>query len=95
MRIAGNPPRYGPQQPALYFRLTRLPDENRIYALLGVLGIKALAAAPQIRGLIQPAIDVRMLVEVAYATLVLGLCGSGYPAWRANRFRPADALRHE
>jgi putative ABC transport system permease protein len=63
--------------------------------LLGVLGIKALAAAPQIRGLIQPAIDARMLLEVALATLVLGLCGSGYPAWRAICFRPADALRHE
>jgi putative ABC transport system permease protein len=63
--------------------------------VLGSVGINMLAASPQIRGLIQPAIDGRMFVEVAVATLLLAVLGSGYPAWRAIRFRPADALRYE
>ena len=62
---------------------------------LGSVGITLLAASPQIRGLIQPAIDGRMFIEVAVATVLLGVLGSGYPAWRAIRFRPADALRYE
>jgi ABC-type lipoprotein export system ATPase subunit len=40
-------------------------------------------------------IDGRMFVEVGVATLLLGVLGSGYPAWRAIRFRTADALRYE
>jgi putative ABC transport system permease protein len=66
-----------------------------IGAALGTAGVKALAAAPQIRGFIQPAIDATMFTQAAVAILLLGVLGSAYPAWRAVRFRPADALRYE
>ena len=35
------------------------------------------------------------IVRVAATAAVLGLCATVYPAWRAARMRPAEALRHE
>ena len=35
------------------------------------------------------------VIRVAVAAAALGLCATLYPAWRAARMRPAEALRHE
>lgn len=63
-------------------------------SLFGVYGLYFLASLPQMKSFIQPGIDLRLIAEVACATLLLGIIGSGYPAWRAIRLRPANALRH-
>lgn len=62
---------------------------------IGLAGLYAIAGSPHMQGLIHPYFDSTIFLEVAIATLLLGLVGSAYPAWRAIRLRPAEALRHE
>lgn len=64
-------------------------------AALGVGGLAWLTRAPAVRGFLDPEVSVRLVLEVAVATLALGVLGSAYPAWRAARLAPVDALRHE
>jgi putative ABC transport system permease protein len=61
----------------------------------GLAGLYAIADSPQMQGLIQPDVSLTLLIEVVLATIGLGLGGSIYPAWRATRLFPAQALRHE
>ena len=61
----------------------------------GVGALRLLAAHPRLAGLLDPEITLRLGVEAIVATIVLGGLGSLYPAWRAVRLRPVDALRHE
>ena len=63
--------------------------------VLGVAGLRWLAEAPLLRGLVEPETGARLLLEVAAVTLVLGVAGSLYPAGRAVRVQPVDALRYE
>lgn len=60
----------------------------------GLVGLQIVSHSPQLKGLIQPVVHLHLLVEVLIATTVLGLAGSIYPAWRANRLSPSEALRH-
>jgi putative ABC transport system permease protein len=61
----------------------------------GILALYGLAALPRVAGLIEPAVTVRLILEVIMAAIALGALGSLYPAWHAARLRPADALKHE
>jgi putative ABC transport system permease protein len=63
--------------------------------VLGIAGLRWLAQAPMLRGIVQPEIGARLLLEVAAVTLVLGVAGSLYPAGRAVRVQPVDALKYE
>jgi putative ABC transport system permease protein len=63
--------------------------------VLGVAGLRWLAAAPMLRGLLEPEIGVRVLGQVVAATLLLGVAGSLYPAGRAVGGRAVDALKYE
>lgn len=62
--------------------------------LAGVGGALALArSVPQ--GVLQPAFPPVLLLQAAGLGLLLGLVGALWPAWRASRLAPAEALRHE
>ncbi len=63
--------------------------------VLGIGGLRWLAQAPMLRGLVEPEIGVRLLLEVAAATLLLGVVGSLYPAGRAVHVEPVEALKYE
>ncbi len=64
-------------------------------ALLGLAGLEWLAALPQLQGFLEPTIDLHFVVQVIGVTLALGVLGGVYPAWRAARLNPVDALRYE
>jgi putative ABC transport system permease protein len=64
-------------------------------AVLGVGAMRLLAHLPPARGFLEPAVTVRLILDVLGAALVIGIVGSVYPAWRAVRLNPVDALRHE
>jgi putative ABC transport system permease protein len=62
---------------------------------VGLVALRALVASPHVSGLIEPAVTLGLLGEVAIATVAVGGLGSLYPAWRATRLSPVAALKHE
>ncbi|MCX7020073.1 MAG: ABC transporter permease [bacterium] len=54
-----------------------------------------LARMPQARGFLEIHFTTRQIIEVCLAALFLGIAGSLYPAWRAVRLHPVEALKHE
>ena len=69
-------------------------------ALLGCVGavllLTGLTAIPFAGGfMLRPAWSPGTFVSAVSLTLVLGLLGGLYPAWRASRLQPVEALRYE
>ncbi|CAM5722009.1 ABC transporter permease [Streptomyces badius] len=56
---------------------------------LGALTVVAVAMARQWTPVVHPA----TLLAAPLIGLVTGLLAGGYPAWRASRIEPAEALR--
>jgi putative ABC transport system permease protein len=63
--------------------------------LMGVLGLRWFAQAPLLHGFLEPAVSPRLVLEAGAATLLLGVAGSLYPAGRAVRISPVEALTYE
>jgi putative ABC transport system permease protein len=63
--------------------------------VLGIAGLRWLGASPMLRGLVEPRVDAQVFLQVSAATVLLGVIGSLYPAGRAVRVHPVDALRYE
>ncbi len=63
--------------------------------ILGAGGLRFLARLPRLQGFIEPGVSGALLATVALAAVVLGVLGSAYPAWRAARMAPVEALRDE
>jgi putative ABC transport system permease protein len=63
--------------------------------VLGIAGLRWLAASPMLRGLVEPQVGGGLFLQVSAVTLLLGVIGSLYPAGRAVRVHPVDALRYE
>jgi putative ABC transport system permease protein len=61
--------------------------------LLGVAVMRAAAETSLAMGYLQPYVDLPMLGFAFMAALGIGALGALYPAWRAARLAPADALR--
>lgn len=62
--------------------------------LAGVGAAYWIAGLPVIGGFLEPQITPALLVRVLLAVVLLGGLGGLYPAWRASRVQPAEALRH-
>ncbi|MDY6875101.1 MAG: FtsX-like permease family protein [Chloroflexota bacterium] len=63
--------------------------------LLGLGLTWALEQIPGTMGAIDPVYTPQLFVQAVVVALVAGVVGGLYPAWRATRMRPVEALRYE
>jgi putative ABC transport system permease protein len=60
-----------------------------------VAGTHLMVLSPKVRGFIEPGIAVSVIVQGTAITVAIGLVGGLYPAFRAARLLPTEALRHD
>jgi ABC-type antimicrobial peptide transport system permease subunit len=63
--------------------------------LLGMGLAWALGQIPAVKGMVEPAYSPQLLILALAVALITGMLGGLYPAWRATRMRPVEALRYE
>jgi ABC-type antimicrobial peptide transport system permease subunit len=63
--------------------------------LLGFLLAWAMGLIPAISGFMEPQYSLQLLATAMSVAIVTGTLGGLYPAWRATRMRPIEALRYE
>jgi putative ABC transport system permease protein len=59
---------------------------------LGALGVRLLARAPAIRGLLEPDLSIPLLLTSLAIAVGVGVVSGLYPAWRSSRLAPSQAL---
>jgi len=59
---------------------------------IGFIGVQLLVTAPAIRGLLEPDLNVRLLITAVAIAVVVGVVSGLYPAWRSSRLMPSQAL---
>jgi ABC-type antimicrobial peptide transport system permease subunit len=66
-----------------------------IGSVLGVGLVYLITFVPAVGKLMTPVWDVGTFVQAIVVALMLGAIGGLYPAWRASRLKPVEALRYE
>jgi putative ABC transport system permease protein len=70
-----------------------------VSAVIGTVGAvtatHALAASPRVSGFIEPGIAPIVILQGFALTALIGLLGGAYPAFRATRLLPTEAIRHD
>lgn len=64
-------------------------------SLLGVLATRAVTLVPAVGNLLQPEYSPDVFVRGLIVAAIVALVGAAYPAFRAVRLSPMEALRHE
>jgi putative ABC transport system permease protein len=64
-------------------------------ALVGVAVTRLVLLAPAVQGFLDLAYTPDIFVRAVVVALIVGLVGASYPAWRATRLSPMEALRYE
>jgi len=64
-------------------------------SLFGVVGTRLLMLQPIIRGVLEPLLTAETFTRAIIVALAVGLVGGLYPAYRAARLLPSEALRYE
>ena len=64
-------------------------------SLMGVLGVKLLVLHPMVRGLLEPMYTWSIFARALLVALLVGLVGALYPAYKASKLPPSEALRYE
>ena len=64
-------------------------------ALLGVAGVRAVGTVPGVSGFLPSRIPPSTLGQGFAVALGLGVIGGAFPAWKASRLLPAEAMRSE
>jgi putative ABC transport system permease protein len=54
-----------------------------------------LGQIPLVKGMLDPSYTVGLLTLAVTVALVTGVLGALYPAWRATKMQPIEALRYE
>jgi putative ABC transport system permease protein len=63
--------------------------------LTGIAVIGLLNTLPFLAGFVKARFSVDLFGQALITALVLGAIGGIYPAWRASRLQPVEALRYE
>jgi ABC-type antimicrobial peptide transport system permease subunit len=63
--------------------------------LLGVAGVRAVGNIPGVSGFLPGSIPLPTLAQGLAVALGLGVIGGAFPAWKASRLLPAEAMRSE
>jgi ABC-type antimicrobial peptide transport system permease subunit len=63
--------------------------------VVGVILGLLLNLAPSVQGWVELKYSVGLFAQAFLTALLLGIVGGTYPAWRASRMQPAEALRYE
>ena len=64
-------------------------------SLLGLLAVQGVMQIPTVRGLLEPSYESGVFVQAFVVAIVVALIGAVYPAIRATRLTPMEALRYE
>jgi putative ABC transport system permease protein len=62
--------------------------------ILGIVGVKILATAPAIHGLLEPHVSPGLIATSLALAVLVGVISGLYPAWRSSRLTPAFALQN-
>ena len=62
---------------------------------LALIMMEFFKRAPMVGTMLQPQLSIEIIVRAILVALLLGLIGGLYPAFRATRLQPVEALRYE
>ena len=62
---------------------------------IGFIGLRIMQDLPQLNGYIRPVVEARILIGVGLIAFLTSIAGAAYPAWRAMKIQPSEALRYE
>jgi putative ABC transport system permease protein len=64
-------------------------------SIMGMIALWVIASLPSVKGYISPSVNVDFFLIGLAVALLLGFLGGLFPAYRALRLSPSEALRHE